>query len=74
MTPQSLEHRVAANVDAAIKAAGENPHSVALATGIPRVTLLRRLDGTVPFNTRELGRIAAHFNVPVVELIEERDA
>lgn len=53
---------VAKRVAEAITAAGENPHSVANATGIPYQTLLRLLRGeeSSPFNVRQLDLIAKH--------------
>lgn len=59
MVTLSLTETVARNVAHAIVLAGENPTSIARATGIPRVTLLRRLQGASPFTVSELDRIAA---------------
>ena len=60
---------VASAVREAIDAAHETPGGVALATGIPRTTLLRRLSGRSPFNVEELAAIARHLEVPVGGLI-----
>lgn len=54
--------QVASSVAAAIQAAGESTKSVADATGIARVTLIRRLTGTTPFTVAELALIAHHLN------------
>lgn len=64
VTPTSTA-KVAARVTAAIELAGENPHSVAEATGIPYQTLRRlmRGDDSSPFNIRQLDLIARHLGV-----------
>ncbi|MGX6508247.1 helix-turn-helix domain-containing protein [Rhodococcus sp. SJ-2] len=49
-----MNQRIATAVRAAITTAGLNENAVADATGIPRVTLRRRLNGSVPFNADEL--------------------
>lgn len=56
---------VARNVSRAMHSAGENPNSLALAVGIPRTTLIPRLKGQQPFNTRQLEQLAAHYGIPV---------
>lgn len=45
-------------VTEALEAAGISSNAAAKQTGIPRTTLLRRLDGLSPFTTTELGRVA----------------
>lgn len=57
MQTESLTKIVARNVANAMKAAGENPSSLALATGIHRTTLTRKLTGNADFKTSELERI-----------------
>lgn len=57
--------RTAQLVAAAIEAANESKQSIAKATGIPRVTLDRRLDGHAPFTVKELYAIAVALDVPV---------
>lgn len=42
---------------------------LAEATGIPRVTLIRRLRGHVPFTVRELHDIATALDTPVADLM-----
>ena len=49
-----MNQRIATAVRTAITTAGLNENAVADATGIPRVTLRRRLNGSVPFNADEL--------------------
>jgi hypothetical protein len=65
MVTITLTAKVAEGVRAAILAAGENPHSVSEATGIPYQTLLRLLRGeeSSPFNVRQLDFIARHLNI-----------
>lgn len=62
MVTPTLTETVARNVVQAMHLNGENPNSLARGARIPRVTLLRRLDGTTPFKVDELGRIARHLN------------
>lgn len=55
---------VALKVDAAIKTAGENSNSVAVAAGIPRTTLNRHLLGKTPgFTAVQLHSIAQHLGM-----------
>lgn len=49
---------LAATVTAAIKADGKSQRQVAELTGIPLVTLNRKLTGRVPLNSLELAMIA----------------
>lgn len=68
MVTLSLTELVAKNVAQAILAAGETPSSVARATGIPRVTLSRRLKGDA-FTVAELDKIATVLRTDVIHLI-----
>ena len=61
--------RTAQLVAAAIEAANESKQSIAKATGIPRVTLDRRLDGHAPFTVKELYAIAVALDVPVESFV-----
>lgn len=61
-TNQNFSEQVARSVATAIEAAGENPKSIADATGIARMTLVRRLTGTSPFTVAELAVIARHLD------------
>ena len=65
MVTPSPTARVADRVNKAIEKAGENPHSVATATGIPYQTLLRLLRGqeTSSFSVRQLDLIAKHLRL-----------
>lgn len=56
---------VAAAVAAAVKQAGTNPVALEEATGIPRTTLRRSLDGRRPFKVDELYAIAETLGVDV---------
>lgn len=60
MVTSSLTEQVARNVLWTMTRADENPHSLARATGIPRVTLIRRLKAQSPFTVLELDAIARH--------------
>lgn len=44
---------------------------LAEATGIARVTLIRRLQGHVPFTVRELGAIAEHLGMVASDFVKE---
>lgn len=71
MVTPNTTFQVAQRVAKAIKdTEGENPHSVALATGIPYQTLLRLLRGdeTSPFNIRQLDLIARHLGEPRIDV------
>lgn len=63
-------HRVAEQVAQAMVAGGWSEKALADATGIPRVTLRRRLAGAA-FNVAELAAIAAVLNTTVSNLIGE---
>lgn len=67
---------VAQTVDEAIKAGGYSQQAMANETGIPRVTLRRRLSGASPFNVSELDAIARTLGIPTKELtdVAEGDA
>lgn len=58
MDNASFDHRVAELVDAAIKASGKSRNAVAKESGVPYVTLDRKLKALAPFNVSELNRIA----------------
>ncbi|AVP67349.1 hypothetical protein GS894_03115 [Rhodococcus hoagii] len=68
-----LSTRIAEAVQAAIDQAGENLHSVAVKTGIPRTTLGHRLKATRPFDVDQLALIANALNREVSEFLPERD-
>lgn len=54
----TIAERVSAQVAALIKDSGVTVVWLCGKTGIPRSTMLRRLDGHQPFNLNELDRIA----------------
>lgn len=70
VTTTEYPHRVAQTVVSAMQADGWSEKALADATGIPRVTLRRRLVGS-PFNVAELAAIAAVLNTTVTALIED---
>lgn len=65
--------RVAAKVAAAMESGGWSEKALAEATGIPRVTLRRRLAGAA-FNVAELASIAATLDVAIADLVDEAAA
>ena len=69
MHTEALTKIVARNVAKAMKDAGENPSSLAQATGIHRTTLTRKLTGNADFKTTELERIAEHLNTTAASLM-----
>lgn len=60
---------VSARVAAEIKEAGVTVVWLCGKTGIPRSTMLRRLDGHSAFNLNEIDRIAAALRVPAESLL-----
>lgn len=62
--------RVASRVTTAMEVGGWSEKAMAEATGIPRVTLRRRLSGAA-FNVAELAAIASALNLTVAYLIDE---
>ena len=65
---------VAENVAAQIARYGVKIAWLSDETGIPRVTLHRRLTGRTPFNLTELAAIAAALRIPIAELLTDLDA
>lgn len=65
--------RVAAKVAEAMEAGGWSEKAIAEATGIPRVTLRRRLAGAA-FTVAELHAIAATLGTTVTALVDEAAA
>ena len=57
-----------------MEAKGENPNSLATKTLIPRVTILRKLEGAAAFNIDELDAIGAVLDVAPEELVRKDDA
>lgn len=64
----------AAKVSDAMRTRGVSQKSMAESTGIPRVTLIRRLNGTNPFTVTELAAVAATLDVDVRDLVPGGDA
>lgn len=67
LTP--TREQVAATVRRLMEARGVSQVALAEATGIPRVTLIRRLNGQAAFSVEELGAIAVHLDVSLPELL-----
>lgn len=67
-TPEAISARLTATVAAAIRTAGLTQRAVSERTGIPLVTLSRRLTGRTAFNMVELAAIAEVLDLSVVEL------
>lgn len=63
LTPTSKD--VAASVKDAMTERGVSQAALADATGIPRVTLIRRLNGHSSFTVEELANVAEHLQVPM---------
>ena len=70
MDTNTYSGRVAAAVASAMETGGWSEKAMAEATGIPRVTLRRRLAGAA-FNVAELAAIANTLSTTVPELIGE---
>jgi hypothetical protein len=71
MTTSDINQTVARKVEEAMKAAGESPSSLALATGIHRTTLTRRLAGTSSFDITELHKIGTVLHIKPFEFLLE---
>lgn len=68
-TPESIARQVSAEIRAAMKLAGMSQRDMAAKTGIPLVTLGRRLTGGKPFDIAELAAVASTLNIGVVDLM-----
>lgn len=66
--------RVADRVRVTMEQKGENPNSLATKARIPRVTLIRKLDGGGVFNVEELDAIAGVLGVRISDLVSESAA
>lgn len=69
MAEPTTQQQVAQRVAAQVAESGVTIVWLCEKTGIPRSTLLRRLNGATPFNINELDRIAAALRVPTTELL-----
>lgn len=72
-TSNLTQRAVAGVVSAAISEAGKSQREVAQETGIPLVTLSRRLTGHSPFLITEIGAIAQVLDLRVSELISRAE-
>ena len=65
----SAAEDVADHVAHHLALAGRSPSWLCCVTGIPRVTLDRRLSGRTPFTLNELDRIAEALSIPTASLL-----
>lgn len=70
-TPQT---RIAEAVRELMEEQGVTQLGLAEATGIPRVTLIRRLNGHQSFTVNELASVAAHLGVLPSQLLRDAEA
>ena len=68
-TPERFTASLAQVVAAQIKSAGLSQRDMATRTGVPLVTLSRRITGRSPFTVAELATIASVLGVSVVDLV-----
>jgi transcriptional regulator with XRE-family HTH domain len=73
-TNEALTDAIAAIVRTKLDARGHNQSFTAAATGIPRVTLIRRLNGQTPFTTTELLAVASVLNTTPSDILREAEA
>jgi hypothetical protein len=73
MDSSLYQRSLAAEVASAIERADQSTLSVSNATGIPRTTLIRRLNGNSPFTVTELADIATFIDMSPVELLRAVD-
>lgn len=69
MADTTTASKVAATVAERIKASGVTVVWLCEHTGIPRSTLMRRLNGMTPFDLNELDRIAQALRIDTTELL-----
>lgn len=72
--PTSVKSSVAVAVTEAMRAAGQTQLALSDHTGIPRTTLIRRLNGHSAFTVDELWAIAGFLNVEPASLLPEPSA
>jgi transcriptional regulator with XRE-family HTH domain len=68
-----LNTAVVQRVGTAMTLRGYSQKKLAEATGIPRVTLTRRLAGSVPFNVNEIAAIADALGYPLSYFLADDD-
>ncbi len=66
-TPQATSDRLSAVIGDAMKTAGVSQRAMSEATGIPLVTLNRRLTGRTAFTVTEMAAIAEVLHLSIVE-------
>lgn len=64
---QSVSHRVSAS----FRASGKSLNSLATATGLPRTTLRRKLDGHAEFTASELLTLEGHIPGRFVDWVQD---
>lgn len=69
MAENTTADKVAREVAEQIKASGVTVAWLCEHTGIPRSTLVRRLNGSTPFDLNELDRIAAALRIDTAALL-----
>lgn len=69
MEPPNLNATVAANARAELARRGEKQADLALAAGWTKTTASRRLNGSSDWTATDLDRAAAHFGLPVSDLL-----
>lgn len=74
MDTSTYQRQVAEAVAAAMKAGDWSEKALAEETGIPRVTLRRRLSGASPFNVAEIAAVARGLGVTTADLTGGRAA
>ena len=67
-TPETTAQRFAEEVRAGMEVAGISQRDMAARTGIPLVTLSRRLTGRSPFTIPELAAITSEIGISLVEI------
>lgn len=67
-TPQATSDRLTAVISQAMASAKVSQRAMAEATGIPLVTLNRRLTGRTAFTAVEMAAVAEVLNLSIVEL------
>jgi transcriptional regulator with XRE-family HTH domain len=67
-TPTEVSRRLSEAIKEAARTAGLTQRDLADRTGIPLVTINRKLNHTSPFNAVELGAISEALDISLVEL------
>lgn len=73
-TPDTTAREVSRVVGQRLAAAGVSTQRASVETGIPRATLIRRLQGTSSFQITELSAIATLLGVSMSDITAEAEA